>query len=445
MIREADIEIVDRKNSVLLLAGGPMPRVPVRAHACCTATAPRRSTCCCKRAQPGMSQEANKILDDFPATREAMSLYDCVVAFDPDWQALSRGRGGRAGQLGGRPGRRADRRGRGGVCRQGDRQLAARPGDGQDPQPLSRGVPAAACAGVDNAYTSKEPWPLNFTREGLEADFLWLGDAADGQPAGLGSVSRRVQFLPCARPEAGRHGAGPLLRSPRRARSGRQPVYFAGQFYGSGRVFYMGSGEMWRLRRLDGTISSSSTPSSSATCPRAGCCAAQPRRAAAGQDRYMLGNTVEVRAQLTNARLEPLAAKSVVLEVIPPGGPCRWSRWPPIPRRAGNFAGQFQVLERGHLSPRIARPRKPRRTPHPPHAGQSAGTGTENPQLNDVLLSRIAEQTGGQVFRGHARHAGSGGKKKSPPLVKLLEDRTNVVTQHRRPRSPLGARPGCGG
>jgi len=31
----------------------------------------------------GMSQEAQKILDDFPATREEMYDYDCVVAFDP--------------------------------------------------------------------------------------------------------------------------------------------------------------------------------------------------------------------------------------------------------------------------------------------------------------------------------------------------------------------------
>ena len=26
------------------------------------------------------------------------------------------------------------------------------------------------------------------------------------------------------------------------------PIYMAGQFYGSGRVFFMASGEMWRVR-----------------------------------------------------------------------------------------------------------------------------------------------------------------------------------------------------
>ena len=30
-----------------------------------------------------------------------------------------------------------------------------------------------------------------------------------------------------------------------------RPVYFADHFYGAGRVFYMGSGELWRLRTFD--------------------------------------------------------------------------------------------------------------------------------------------------------------------------------------------------
>ena len=40
-----------------------------------------------------------------------------------------------------------------------------------------------------------------------------------------------------------------------------RPVYMAGQFYGAGRVFYLGSGEMWRLRALTTATSNSSTPS----------------------------------------------------------------------------------------------------------------------------------------------------------------------------------------
>ena len=33
----------------------------------------------------------------------------------------------------------------------------------------------------------------------------------------------------------------------------RRPYYFAGQLYGSGTVFYAGSGELWRTRGVDPT------------------------------------------------------------------------------------------------------------------------------------------------------------------------------------------------
>ena len=39
-------------------------------------------------AQPGISQDAAKILDQFPSTRKELYQYDCIVAFDPDWTKL---------------------------------------------------------------------------------------------------------------------------------------------------------------------------------------------------------------------------------------------------------------------------------------------------------------------------------------------------------------------
>ena len=51
------------------------------------------------------------------------------------------------------------------------------------------------------------------------------------------------------------HNSGAVIYArfsdPRIAQGGQQPPYFAGQFYGSGSVFYLGSGEMWRLRAVD--------------------------------------------------------------------------------------------------------------------------------------------------------------------------------------------------
>jgi hypothetical protein len=41
-------------------------------------------------ATTGVSQEAQKLLDNFPSTLAEMSQYDCVIAFDAAWMDLSR-------------------------------------------------------------------------------------------------------------------------------------------------------------------------------------------------------------------------------------------------------------------------------------------------------------------------------------------------------------------
>src|SRR5690606_25680977 len=124
-------------------------------------------------AQPGVSQDASRILDEFPTTREEMFAYDCLVAIDPDWQQLSaeqldlvqRWVGDQAGGLIVIPG----------------------------PIHTDAWVQSAAMGKVrtlypvefhkrfslleDSRYGSREPWPIEFTREGLEAEFLWLDDS----------------------------------------------------------------------------------------------------------------------------------------------------------------------------------------------------------------------------------------------------------------------------
>ena len=54
----------------------------------CSATRKSSSTSGCNRAAEGASQDANRILTEFPTTPQEMFAYDCIVAFDPDWKAL---------------------------------------------------------------------------------------------------------------------------------------------------------------------------------------------------------------------------------------------------------------------------------------------------------------------------------------------------------------------
>ncbi len=84
---ERRIEIVDHKTRVLLFAGGPSReyrflRNQLRRDKSMIVDVLLQS------ALPNVSQDANKILFDFPADKETLYEYDCIVAFDPDWRRL---------------------------------------------------------------------------------------------------------------------------------------------------------------------------------------------------------------------------------------------------------------------------------------------------------------------------------------------------------------------
>ena len=110
--------------------------------------------------------------------------------------------------------------------------------------------PRRMTSAESGGYATSEPWPLDFTREGLEADFLMLGDSAAPGHRAWTDFAGVYSYCPVRKAKP---GAAVYARfsDPRAAEGGEQPVYMAGQFYGSGRVFYLGSGEMWRLRAAD--------------------------------------------------------------------------------------------------------------------------------------------------------------------------------------------------
>ncbi len=76
------------------------------------------------------------------------------------------------------------------------------------------------------------------------------------------------------------------------------------------------------------------------------------------RDRYLLGNTVVVRAQLSDAQFEPLDVSSVTLQVIRPDSTTDRLQLMPDPSRKGMYVGQFTALLEGTLSPGTARARQ---------------------------------------------------------------------------------------
>ena len=356
--READIEIVDRKNRVLLLAGGPMREYQFLRNQLFR----DRSTTLdvlLQSGKPGVSQEASKTLDDFPTDRRQMFDYDCVVAMDPNWQALSAAQVDLLENWVGEQG--------GGLIVAAGPVNACRGVGGWVQDPALGKVRTLypveffgrLAATDNNMYSTREPWPLSFTREGLDADFLWLADTATASRQAWASFPGVYSYCPVRGPKA---GATVYARfsDPRVAQGDQQPVYFAGQFYGSGQVFYLGSGEMWRLRAVDETFFEQFYTKLIRHVTQGRLLRGSSRGVLlVGQDRYMLGGTVQVRAQLTNARLEPLAVRSVNLQVIQPDGTARTIAL----RRSksgGGLHGAIPGDARRHVPPRIAGAREPK-------------------------------------------------------------------------------------
>jgi len=419
--READVEVIDRKNKVLIFAGGPTREYRFLR----TLLYRDRSTTVdvfLQTAQAGVSQEADKLLDDFPITREEMFDYDCVVALDPDWQDLSLDQIDLLETWVAEQG--------GGLIVVAGQVHAARSIGGwvedDNMEKILSLYPVEFYRRFsvleEGMVTAEEPWPLEFTREGLEAEYLWLEDDPAAGREAWAAFEGVYSYCPVRGPKP---GATVLARfSDPRAGAGEQPVFFADQFYGSGRVFYIGSGEMWRLRRLDTTYFEQFYTKLIRHVSQGRLLRGSTRGVLlVGQDRYLLGNTVEVRAQLTDARLEPLSLPEVAIQVIhQQSGTVQTVTLSADPNRPGTYAGRFTVLEEGAYRLELPVPESDERLSRRIQV-RVPRLEIENPQRNDQLLSSLAEETGGIYNVGFDDALNPHGDRY---LVDQLKDRTTT-------------------
>jgi hypothetical protein len=143
-----------------------------------------------------------------------------------------------------------------------------------------------------------------------------------------------------------------------------------------------------------------------------------------GQDHYLLGGSVEVRAQLTNIRLEPLERPSVNLQVIAPDGSTQTVAMGKDPSRAGAYLGQFPALLEGTYRLELPVPESENEQLSRRIQVEVPNLERQNPRRNDALLSEIAKGTGGRYYIGMAAAIAKAG---NPPLTAKLADRTNTV------------------
>jgi hypothetical protein len=343
-----NVNVFDRPTRVLLVAGGPMRdyqfvRNMLYRHKSFDVDVYLQT------GGRGTSQESNNLLASFPEGREQLYEYDVVMAFDPDWKAIpaenfkllydwvSLEGGGlvlvagdvNTPELAGV----SDSNGTGAATDERTKPLL-------DLYPV---ILSSYFTASRIEQESSQPWPIQFTKEGQQAGFLQLTDDP------ITSAARWKEFPGVYRCyTTNGHKAGAKVYAyysdPRAA--AEQPILMAGQPLNKGFVFYLGSAELWRLRSVSEddydrfwikTIREVGQGRSKRGTKRG---LLMP-----DNHKYMIGQTVRVRARVLDAKYEPLEAPTVTLEVYDPTGkpltPARQLRRDPS--NPGIFAGDFRV------------------------------------------------------------------------------------------------------
>lgn len=340
-VQAAEVEVIDRATEVLLMAGGPtreyqfMRNVLKRDES--FAVDVLLST-----AREGSSQDARAILQAFPQTPEELDRYDVIVAFDFDWRELD------AIELA-RLERWVERESGGLILVAGpvsmEGWLSASHTDAiRKLSPVElRSQPRLL---LDAPASRDDPMPLDFTSDGLDAEFLWLGDSRVASQTVWGEFPG---VYACYDADQAKPG-GTVYARARRSESllggsDRDPVFLAGQFYGSGTVFSLGSGELWRLRAIDIAAFERLTTQlvrhvSQGRLLRG----SRQIQLLVDRDRYALGATIDVRVVL---REDADPGVQPRCELVSPDGQRQILRLTADPARPGELRGSFQGSSEG--------------------------------------------------------------------------------------------------
>ena len=314
--RRRTIEVNDRRMKVLVISSGPMRDYQFVRNALFRHSGVESDVWLQSVTDENVgfvSQEAKTLLTKFPATEAELFSYDVIVAFDPDWSRLSseqqtflnRWVSDHSGGL---------------VVVAGEiftPKLAQDSDAYRDisvlyPVLLNRMLPE-----MQLTQRADEPWPLTLTQEGRATEFLKIADATGNASVDLWSTFKGIYR---SYPVRGlRDGAVVLLEygNPRARTELGQPPFLASQFFGTGRCIFIGSAETWRLRE----ISSEGHQRFWTSLIRE---VGQGRRSR-GTARGLLlldrtevapGQPVNIRAQLYDARLQPLVMESVPLNIV---------------------------------------------------------------------------------------------------------------------------------
>ncbi len=264
----------------------------------------------------GISQDSRRLLFDFPDNRTDLYTYDAILAFDADWAELTPEQlemlrdwvfqeGGGLLQCAG------DVYTKNLAVAMGDDLQAIRDMSPVILQPLGTRV-----TGGD----ADQLWPLGLTPEGQIADFLRLSS----DPVAAAQFWDEFKGVYASYPiQARKAGCTVYIEftDPFSRGNSGQPALLAGQRYGQGNSFFLGTSEMWRLRGVGEEFYNEFWTNIARKVSEG--------RSRRGQQRAMfilegrevtLGQTIPVRARVLGPDSEPLDEDEITIEVIQPSG-----------------------------------------------------------------------------------------------------------------------------
>ncbi len=343
------VEVVERKNRVLIFAGGPTREYQFVRNLLYR-DKDVESHVLLQTGNPLTSQEAQELLTEFPADRSALSRYDAILSFDADWTKVAENSVLAVEQW---------------VAEQAGGLLLVA-GSVEMPKWISRSAP-----GLRSRYLrslspvvleqrgssllaagrieSEAAWPLVLTPEGRQADFMWLNDDPRTSQEIWEDFSGVYAFYSAYELKPGAKALA-LFSDPTAAVDGQLPIYIASQFYGSGRVVFQGGGELWRLRSQGDQYFDRYYTKLTRWISQGRLLLDSDRgMLLVDREEAVLGEQVTLRAVLKNERYEALVQSEVVVRLLDPQG-----RNVPLVLRPladgsqpGVYTGQFPVLVQG--------------------------------------------------------------------------------------------------
>ena len=432
--KSATVEIIDRRTKVLLMAGGPTREYRFLRNFLYRDKDVTLDVLL-QTGEPGISQESDELLFEFPELADELFEYDCLIAFDPDWMKLNEvqikllerwiaEKSGGMIVVAGPVFTREWTRFRRGRDSRADTLKALYPVVFYN---------QGGVALTTERFGGESPWPLNFTREGESAEFLWLEDDSIGSEQAWASFDGVFGYYKAKDPKPGAkvyaHFSDPDTKIDDEA-----PIYLAGHLYGAGRVFYQASGEMWRIREVDVAYFQSYYTKLIRWASQGRLLQDSSHGSLlVDKERCLIGDHIAIQAILQDAQHRPLKMDEGQASLIRPDGANKqlMLRKAAQGAREGMFTGQFTTLLEGdyeiqlqvpgtgldELLTRTVRTRVPQ-------------LESENPTRNDQLMEDLATKTDGEYYVGidQARTGkkGEAGEEDVPELTKIVAPQDQI-------------------